>query len=162
MEHQEALAKLIQRHKRRADNQRTTNQSEIAHHTSSPADILFSRQRAQTPRTFPQTLDSETHVSSTTLAASTNNGSQTTTAFRSESPSSQEHSSRSREFPIQPDSSNSDRPDTRDADWPNVFRRNGTGKDNGKRVMTKEQYEALESDMEGGTFCLIHTPCSLF
>jgi hypothetical protein len=164
MEHQAALAKLVQRHKRRTDNQRTANQSEIAHHTtstSSPADILFSRQRAQTSIST-QIFDSETPISSTTLAESTKKASQTTTTFRSDSPSSQEHSGRSREPPIRTDSSNSDRPDARDANWPNVFRRNGSEKDKGKRTMTKEQYEALESDMEGGAFCLIHTPCLQF
>lgn len=142
----------MQRRKRRADAQRAVNHSEVVHHaavTSSPADILFSRQRAQTSKSLP--LETNTLLSSSTLAESSmkSPNSLIVTSVRSDSPSSQELSGRSLEQPLRTESSNSDRPDIQDPNWTNVFRKNATENGKGRKPISKEQYEALESDMEG-------------
>jgi hypothetical protein len=64
------------------------------------------------------------------------------TGVRSDSPSSQERTSGV-------ESASSSKENGQDENWPKVFKKRTNEKHKGKAIMTEEDYQALERDMEG-------------
>lgn len=146
-EHQDGLAKLLQRREKAQRAHRTTRSvdvSRLAARSTSPADLLFApaqSHRTPTSRSRPLEEDSsplpplpaEDHAASSTNQAST--------TVLSDSASSQDQGKHGsvRSSPMQ----------SQDDSWTDRFTRKSIDKNKSKGPLTEEQYLALERETDG-------------